>query len=223
MVLERGIKKRVLAVLIFILGLGIVASIIGKIVTGPEPAITIQGNLKVAVVYAGEDSSWRDTYSHLEQSLLLNMSVDAIDVENEDSDFSLYDIIYLDRSIKEVSNKEQIQEDLVRFTNQGGGLFLENQLWDFFDKDFIGARGFKKLESAPKEIEFPEVRHNLRGIQEIIKDFDYIYKDYIDYDLFGTYDYGYGIEDASGEVLAEENGVALYTVNKVGKGYVFFT
>lgn len=223
MVLEKGIKKRVVAVLIFILGLGIVASIIGKIVTGSEPAITIQGNLKAAVIYAGEGSAWRDTYSHLEQSLLLNMSVDAIDVGNGDSDFSLYDIIYLDRSIKEASNKKQIQEALVQFTNQGGGLFLENQLWDFFDKDFVGAKGFKKLEGAPKEIEFPEVRHNLKGIQEIIKDFDYIYKDYIDYALFDTYDYGYGIEGTTGEVLAEENGVALYTVNKVGKGYVFFT
>ena len=169
-----------------------------------------------------EDRAWKDTYSHLEQSLILNMSVDAVDVENEDSDFSLYDIIYLDQSITGVSNKKQIQEALIQFTIQGGGLFLENQLWDFFGKDFIGAGEFIKLEGAPKEIEFPRVRHNLKGIQEIIKDFDYIYKDYIDYGLFDTYDYGYGIKGATGEVLAEENGIALYSMNKVGKGYVFF-
>ncbi|HZX21357.1 MAG TPA: hypothetical protein VFF25_03085, partial [Clostridia bacterium] len=220
MTFKRGTKKRIPAVLIFILGLAIVALVIGKVVIGSESVAIIQGDLRVAVVYAGEDPAWEDTYSHLEQSLLLNMSVDAVDVENEDLDFSIYDVIYVDQSIKKAPNKRQIQEALVQFTTLGGGLFLENQLWDFFGKDFIGAAKFVKLEEAPKEIEFPEIKHNLRGIQDIIKDFDYIYKDYIDHDLYNTYDYGYGIKGTSGEVLAEENGIALYTVNKVGKGYV---
>ena len=220
---KRGTKKRIPAVLIFILGLAIVALVIGKVVIGSESVAIIQGDLKAAVIYAGEDLTWKDAYSHLEQSLLLNMSVDAVDVENEDLDFSIYDVIYADQSIRKAPNKRQIQEALVNFTTQGGGLCLENKLWDFFGKDFIGAAKFIKLEGATKEIEFPEVRHNLKGVQEIIKDFDYIYKDYIDYDLFDTYDYGYGIKGTSGEVLAEENGIALYTVNKVGKGYVFFT
>ena len=221
MMFKKEIKRKNLIFLISILSLGMMTLVIGKIITGSKSVETSQGNLKAAVIYAGEGSAWKDTYSHLEQSLLLNMSADAVDVENESSDFSSYDIIYLDRSIKEASNRKQIQESLVQFTTQGGGLFLENQLWDFFDKDFIGAKEFIKLEGAPKEIEFPKVRHNLKGIQEIIKDFDYIYKDYIDYDLFDTSDYGYGIKGTSGEVLAEENGIALYTVNKVGKGYVF--
>ncbi len=223
MAFKRGTKKRIPAVLILIFGLGILALIIGKVVTGSESVAIIQGDLKAAVIYAGESPTWKDAYSHLEQSLLLNMSVDAIDVENEDPDFSQYDVIYPDRSIKEAPNKRQIQEALVQFTTQGGGLFLENQLRDFFGKDFIGAAKFIKLEGAPREIEFPEVRYNLKGIQEIIKDFDYIYKDYIDYDIFDTYDYGYGIKGTAGEVLAEENGIALYTINRVGKGYVFFT
>ncbi len=223
MMFKKEIKRKNLIFLISILSLGMMTLVIGKIITGSKSVETSQGNLKAAVIYAGEGSAWKDTYSHLEQSLLLNMSADAVDVENEGLDFSSYNIIYPDQSIKEASNRKQIQEALVQFTTQGGGLFLENQFRDFFDKDFVGAKEFIKLEGAPKEIEFPKVRHNLKGIQEIIKDFDYIYKDYIDYDLFDTYDYGYGIKGARGEVLAKENGIALYTVNKVGKGYVFFT
>lgn len=217
------IRRKAPAILISVFVLGIMALIIGKTVLKPQPAATIQSDLKAAVIYAGEDPAWKDTYSHLEQSLLLNISVDAVNAENENLDFSSYDIVYLDRSIKGVSNKEQIREALVQFTTRGGGLFLENEFWDFFDKDFIGAKEFIKLEGVPKEIEFSEVRHNIKGIQEIIKDFDYIYKDYIDYDLFATYDYGYGIRGATGEILAQENDIALYTVNRVGKGYVFFT
>ena len=180
------IRRKAPAILISIFVLGIMALIIGKTVLKPQPAATIQSDLKAVVIYAGEDSAWKDTYSHLKQSLLLNMSVDAVNAENENLDFSLYDIVYLDRSLKGVSNKKQMQEALVQFTARGGGLFLENEFWDFFDKDFIGAKEFIKLEGVPKEIEFPEVRYNLKGIQEIIKDFDYIYKDYIDYDIFAT-------------------------------------
>ena len=51
------------------------------------------------------------------------------------------------------SNKEQMQEALVQFTAQGGGLVLENEFWIFFE-DFIGAKEFIKLEEQPKEIEF---------------------------------------------------------------------
>jgi hypothetical protein len=149
---KRGTKRRLPAVLIFILALGILALIIGKAVTGSETGATIQGDLKAAVVYAGENPAWKDAYSHLEQSLLLNMSVDAIDVENEDPDFSQYDVIYPDRSIEEAPNKRQIQEALVQFTTQGGGLFLENQLRDFFGKDFIGAAKFIKLGGSRGQV-----------------------------------------------------------------------
>ena len=180
-------------------------------------------DLKAVVIYAGDGRMWKDTYEQLEQSLLANISIIAIDIGKEEYDLSLYDVIYLDGSINTVSNKEVIKDDLIRFTREGGGLFLENEFWDFFNKDFIGAGEFVKLTGAPKQLEFPEVRHNLMGIQEIIKDFDYIYKDYIDYELLDTYDYGYGVKDATGTVLAEENGIALYTINKVGDGYVFFT
>lgn len=214
---KKRTNKKVLIILITILGLIILVLGMKKITTKS------QVNLRAAVLYAGEGLAWKDMYSHIEQSLLLNMSVDAIAVEDENFELSLYDIIYLDQSIKEASNKYQIEEALIQFTKKGGGLFLENQFWDFFSKDFIGAKEFVKLNGAPKEIEFPEMRHNLKEVQEVIKDFNYIYKDYIDYELLDTYDYGYGIKGTSGEVLAEENGIALYTVNKIGKGYVLFT
>lgn len=189
----------------------------------PEPVVATDGNIKAVVLYAGDGQAWMDTYSHLEQPLIANMEADAIDIENETVNLSLYDAVYLDESIMQSPKKDEIKEAIIQFTTEGGGLFIENQFWNFFSKDFIGAEEFVKLSAAPKSLEFPEVRHNLIGLQEIIKDFDYIYKDYIDYELLDTYDYGYGVQNSSGEVLAEENGIALYTVNNVGEGYVFFT
>lgn len=180
-------------------------------------------NLAVAILYTGDAQGWKDTYSHLKQSLLANMTTTAIDVDNNKIDYKLYDVIYLDASIQYSLNKDKLRDELVRFTTKGGGLFLENQLKDFFNSDFIGATEFVKLNAAPKNISYPEIRHNLKSLQEVIKDFDSIYKGYREYELLKTYDYGYGIKGATGEVLAEENGIALYTVNKVGKGYVFFT
>lgn len=194
-----------------------------KDTSNPNSFSSGRGDLKSAVLYAGNGLAWKDTYSHLAQSLLVNLSVESINVEIEDFDFSTYDLIYLDSSIRDISNKFKLKNALIQFTTEGGGLFLENELWDFFDKDFVGAKEFVKLDSAPKSIEFPATRDNLKAVQEILKDFDNLYKDYIDYEIFDTYDYGYGIKDAKGEVLAEENDIALYTVNKVGKGYVFFT
>ena len=87
------IRRKAPAILISVFVLGIIALIIGKTVLKPQSAATIQSDLKAVVIYAGEDSAWKDTYSHLKQSLLLNMSVDAVDVENEDLDFSIYDVI----------------------------------------------------------------------------------------------------------------------------------
>jgi len=182
-----------------------------------------KGNLSSAVLYSGQDLMWKDTYSHLDQSLVMNLSVDSININDEEPDFSLYDIIYLDSSIIDSPNADKIKKPLIEFTKNGGGLFLENQFWDFFDRDFIGAGEFVKLETIPESIKFPETEPDLKYIQEIIQDFDYIYKDYIHHDSLSTYDYGYGIIDSKGEVLAVDNEIALYTINKVGKGYVFFT
>lgn len=221
--IKEKLKRRILTILITLLSLAMLVLGTKKTITKSNPFVPIQGDLKTAVLYAGEGLAWKDTYSHIEQSLILNLSVEPINVEKQGFDFSTYHIIYLDQSIKEATNINQIKEALIQFTTEGGSLFLENHFWDFFHKDFIGAKEFVKLDNAPKAIEFPDTRFNLQGLQEIIKDFDYIYKDYIDYDILDTYDYGYGVKGPRGEVLAQENGIALYTVNKVGKGYVFFT
>ena len=212
MILNKRLKR---ISLIIILGLFIIIFWVNFNPLNFKPAIETEADLAVAVLYVGDGRGWKDIYSHLNQSLIANMKAYAIDVEKENIEYSLYDVIYLDESIRDASNENELKEDLIQFATKGGGLFIENQLWNFFSSDFIGAKEFVKLNGAPKNIEFPKVRYNLIGLQEVIKDFDYIYKDYIDYKLLDTYDYGYGIKGSGGEVLAEENGIALYTLNKI--------
>ena len=67
--------------------------------------------LSVAVLYNGEsnDGVWEDTFSRLEQPLLLGLEADAVDVSGGYG-LSGYDILYLDESIMTASGADTLRE-----------------------------------------------------------------------------------------------------------------
>ena len=112
-----------------------------------------QSQVRAAVLYdgSGGDDAWEDLYSRLCQPLLLGMTAEAVDVSQG---FSLaeYDILYPDESIMDAANADALREAICAFAEAGGGVYLTNGFYDFFDRDFLGAKKFYPVESYPAEI-----------------------------------------------------------------------
>lgn len=181
-------------------------------------------NLKALVLYDGsaKESGWEDTYYYLSQSLLLQFEVASADVSKGIS-LEGYDVVYPDASIIQSENAGDIREALVRFAENGGGVFLENAFYRFFDADFIGAKEFVKVEEYPAALNFPSAGDDLGEIQQVLEDFAGLYQNYSDFEALSRYDYGYGVKLGSAKALVTYENIALYTMNEYGKGYVFFT
>ena len=190
-----------------------------------EPVVSYNQVINAAVIYSGNSQygSWRNVYEQLSQSLAANMKLTAVSVDEGDWDLTNYDVLYPDISITLSDEGSKIRADILSFVQQGGYLFLENGFNSFFDPAFFGVTEFKKLESLPKEIEFPLLDDELIDIQDAIKDFNDIYKSYYDYEKFAALSYGCaGISDTA-TVIAGAGDLALYLINQVGEGQVFLT
>ena len=179
-------------------------------------------DINVLVLYSGDENGWKAISESLEQSIMANLNVEAIDIDDSEVNIYDYDIIYPDVSILE-SSETNLKDELQSYVESGGSIFLDNKFYDFFDKSFIGAKEFVKIENVPNNMNFPKNDDNTEEIQDIIKDFASLYKEYDNYEELSKLDYGYGIVPDKSSVLAEENGLALYTINKFKDGYVFFT
>lgn len=182
-----------------------------------------QSGLHVAVLYDGSqgDASWEDLYSRLCQPLLLGLTAEAVDVSQS---FSLddYDLLYPDESIMNAANADNLREDIQSFTEAGGGVFLTNGFYDFFDRDFIGAKKFYPLEAYPHDMTYPEVDGDLQKMQTVTKDFYTLYSAYDDFESLEGLDCGVGMKPSTAVALCTSGDLALSTVNEYGEGYVLF-
>ncbi|MCF0120205.1 MAG: VCBS repeat-containing protein, partial [Oscillospiraceae bacterium] len=98
-----------------------------------------------------------------------------------------------------------------------------NCFYSFFDRSFIGAESFVKLDACPVDITLPEVGGDLDEMRGIIADFAGLYKDYVDFGRLSSYDYGVGVKCSTATALVSCDDADLYTVNSYGDGFVFFT
>lgn len=179
--------------------------------------------VRAAVLYnsADNDGAWEDALSRMEQPLLLGFEAEAVDVAG---DWSLegYDLLYPDESVMSAENASAVRDAIVSFAEAGGGVFLKNGFHDFFDRDFLGAKSIQKLEGYPYELDYPEQGEDATELQDIIRDYHELCRYYGEIEELVTLDYGYGIVPSDAVSLAESFGVALYSVNEYGKGFVFF-
>ena len=182
-----------------------------------------ENDLHAAVLYDGSASTgyWEDTYSRLCQPLLLGFECDAVDISG---DYSLegYDILYPDESIMSAANAETLRDEITAFAENGSGVFLTNNFYDFFDKDFIGAKSFHELEDYPYNMEYPEVSDDLQELQDITRDFYKLYEAYTDFPELEGLKRGVGLKPSTAVALCTRVGLAISTVNMYGEGYVFF-
>ncbi len=204
------------AVLILLSGCGALPSV--ETPTAEKPMVS------AAVLYssAQNDGSWQDSLSQLEQSLLLDFSVTAVDISGE---YSLegFDVLYPDGSLMASPSAQTFKTEISDFAREGGAVLLENSFYSFFDKDFIGADSFVKLEGYPQGLSFPQVSADLSELQGLIWDFSSFYPEYADFQRLSQLDYGYAAVGGSAQALVTCSQGKLYTLNRYGKGLVLFT
>ena len=196
-----------------------------KAPSGAETAALSAGaSLRALVLYDGalSDGSWEDVYSRLAQPLLLNLDAACADI-SETPDYSGFDLIYPDKSLAGSADRAEIRDGLMDYVENGGSLFLTNEFYDFFPAEFIGAAGFEKIDGCPTDLTFPQVGDDLGELQTILSDFAGLYAQFADYPELSRYDYGYGATVSSATPIVTCGSLALYTMNRYGGGYVFFT
>lgn len=182
-----------------------------------------ENELRAAVLYDGSAGTgyWEDTYSRLCQPLLLGLEAEAVDVSGE---YSLedYDLLYPDESIIGSEKAESLKDEITAFAEAGGGVFLTNGFYDFFDKDLIGAKSFHEVEDYPYLMDYPEVDDDLAELQEITRDFYTLYEAYTDFPELEGLERGMALKPSTAVALCTRVGYALSTMNMYGEGYVFF-
>lgn len=200
------------------------AALLLSLFAGCAPAAAAEegDTLRAAVLYYGEDETWQDAYSHLEQSLLVNLTAAAVDVAGA-CDLAEYDLLYPDPSIMDAPEAGRLREALIAFVQAGGALFLDNRFCSFFPLDFLGAEKLVKLDRCPLWLEAAGPEGDLDELREIVLDFAGLYLDYTDYDRLSGYDYGWAVKPGTAQPLVNLGALSLYTMNRYGAGYVFFT
>lgn len=180
--------------------------------------------LNIAVLYKPTDDNYTKeaTVEYLKQSLVIGLNVFDINVDNKDFLLDGYDAIFLDESIEKCENRDFVISKVMNYTQKGGNVLFASNIFEYLTYRFMGSKKFFHLDEAPFKICIPKTDKDLLGLQEVIKDFAHIYKDYNDIDFIKERDYGHVMVPNTAVVLAEFDKKAIYTINKYGKGTVLF-
>lgn len=162
-----------------------------------------------------------NAYNQLQSSILATLETEIISPAM-DVDLSEYDLIYIDKSV--IDEPSFSAGKIESYVYDGGSVFLDNELYNLFSLDFLGAQRIEKIEGCPIELTYPEDADNdIKKIQELIYDFISLYRDYQNFETLSAMDYGYGIVPSTAKVIAGQGETGLYTLNQYGGGYVFLT
>lgn len=180
--------------------------------------------IRAAVVYdaAIADSRWQDTMDYLEQSVILGLEAEAVDV-TEDYDLSAYDMVIPDATLVESTHMPELRDALTAYTEQGGYVLLENRFCEVMPMDYLGISTATDLGGCPLDMTYPEVGHDLGELQQVIADFASLYPEYYEAETLLQQDYGHGFVADTATVLAEYEGQAVYTFHNHGNGAVMLT
>ena len=177
--------------------------------------------LRAAVVSFGESASAENTYNILQSSAAATLETDKLDASV--TDYSGYDILYIDKSVTSAPNfNSAAVED---FVMGGGSVFLDNETYTLFNKEFIGAADFAYVDGCPVSMDYPSLDENgITKIQGLIWDFCDLYKNYSNFaDTLQYKQYGVGVIPSTAQTVTSYDGLGIYTLNQYGIGYVFFT
>lgn len=177
--------------------------------------------LSAAVLHDG-GVHWQDTCDLLEQSVLIGMEVEAVDV-TKGYDLSRYDLVIPDAQLAGYAEINRLAADLEAFTENGGYVLLDNAFAETLPLDYLGITEIHKLEECPLELTFPDLGDDLREIQEVVEDYTGLYPQFHEAETLLQQDYGYSFTAGTAMTLAQLDGQAIYTYNAYGQGGVLLT
>lgn len=215
------------------LGLLLLMGLFCQILTGcvwqepepvPQPLQTGGYVVTTAVLYDAESDSlrWQDTMELLEQSVLLGLETQALDVA-QDYDLSSFDLVIADKTLASSVYMDDVAGELEAYTEAGGYVLLDNAFCQILPSEYLGIADTVKLEGCPLELTFPEVGNDLTGMQEVVKDFAGLYPEYYEADTLLQQDYGYGFVTDTAVPLALSGDTAIYAYHTYGDGGVLLT
>ncbi|MBU5436984.1 VCBS repeat-containing protein [Tissierella sp. MSJ-40] len=179
--------------------------------------------IDLLIIYDDSSDGYLDIYHNYNQSLIANLNKEAISLKNLNQiDINKFNAIYLDPNIigKDLFNLSK--DNIMEYVKKGGHLFLEDSFYNEFPLDFIGAENFEEINGFPKELQFPEVRENLKGLQNIVKMFHKDVANFYDEKTRESLNMGHGFYPTTATSLVRKGSLTLFGVNKVGEGSVFY-
>ncbi|WP_245954922.1 FG-GAP repeat domain-containing protein [Paenibacillus flagellatus] len=180
---------------------------------------------KVRLLFASSGDRYdRAAYLNFEQSIVANAEVRRLPLEGLDAKkLRSYDAVYLDVSLKQSPALRDAVASLAAYVEQGGHLFVENELLGDLPMELLGASAVVPVAPTVKpKFDYPHVRGNLQGLQNVFKQFADNFTTHVDMnDTMPGFDWGQAIVPSTAETLVTMNGQPLYTVNRFGQGTVF--
>ncbi|MCZ8514928.1 VCBS repeat-containing protein [Paenibacillus filicis] len=198
--------------------------------------LTATKELSVRMLYATQDGAY-DTaaYGHLQQSLVANLKLERQALGSLNlRKLQAYDTVYLDPSLHAQLTPAQI-ELLRNYVREGGHLFLENAFAGDLPPDLLGAQRIVDVKPPQRKtsgtdtvgdadpLSFPETEYNLQSLQALVKQFADTYYRHDPADGLKDFSWGKGIIPSTAETVVSLGDVSLYTLNRYGKGTVFFS
>lgn len=181
-----------------------------------------KNGFNVLVVHREGSDRYLATYQHFKQSLLIDLRTESSAVEElTRGRLKNYRLVYLEPEVFDSPAFVKKREYLMEYVENGGGLFLANTSLKGFPESFIGAGDVKETVVSPEGITYPEVKYNLQGLQEILREYRQNYSGYMG--ASSKRKKALGISASTAESLMDINGLSVCAVNRFGKGFVFFS
>lgn len=134
-----------------------------------------------------------------------------------------FDLVYLDDGLTNEPDWEEAAGQLMAYAAGGGTLYLPHDYGEAFPAEFVGVSGFSAVEDASLSFQYPQVRSNLKGLQEVWRTFSDIYGSYLGLDVRHHISFQKAAVPASATALVERDGLAYLTVNEWDQGKVIWS
>lgn len=178
--------------------------------------------INVCVLYSGDSSTWLDIYYSYSQPLLPYLEVEAFNIDENIPDFNKYDLVYPDKSILSSIKNDNLKNGILQYIEVGGSVFLENTFSSWLPNAVMGVSTYKEIKKLPENLEYPQVRDDLKNIQKLFKDYDKAYRGFARYKELKDQSYGLGIVPDTAIPIVKSGDTALLSMNHYKSGYVFY-
>lgn len=189
---------------------------------GEEPSME-DVKLKVLFLHGADGIRNNAVKHHLQQTLAAGVEFAAQSVDEAQLDPSV-DLVYLDDGLQDDERFPEIREALMAYVRQGGILYLSHEYARAFPADFTGIAEMADITDTALDFSYPDVRGNLRGLQNVWKQFAGVYAHYEGLNPKYHIDFREGAVLGEGAVsLVQKGGLSLLSANRAGDGTVIWS